>query len=102
MNRVVFKYAIPRPDQEARSTVTLPRGAQLLDVAMDGDVLVVWAMIDPTSPDFELREFLLLNTGSPVEIVERVWRYLGTVIHRPSTVHFDPVVWHVFSKGASR
>lgn len=106
MKRVVWKYELPGPGEDSRSTLTLPRGAQLLDVGMDDDTLVVWAMVDPESAAFEEREFLLVRTGQECEVVERVWRFLGTVVHRFPTGavrgSWKPPVWHVFSKGARR
>jgi hypothetical protein len=93
---VVWKYEIPAPTNTGRSYVDLPETAQPLGVGLQGDVMVLWALIDlgdkaaPRGP----RRLIVCNTGQEVPGWPFGTRFLGTITH-PSGV-----VWHVFDGDA--
>lgn len=84
--KTVYKYPLAVTD---RQWVPMPRGAQVLKVAMQGDVLTAWALVD-TAAEPAPREFLVFGTGNPCEIpTHRPYAYIDSV--------FDsPFVWHVW------
>lgn len=72
-----------------RLHMTLPRGAEVLDVGTRNGVVLLWALVDLAAPNTEMIEYCCVGTGSD-------WpdgfRHLGTV--EPSY----GVVWHVGAK----
>jgi len=70
--RTVHKYPLGGYDQR---TISLPRGAEVLTVQPQDNVLQLWALVDPTQP-FETREVRVHGTGH--WIAEDVPPYLTT------------------------
>ena len=63
--KAVYKYTIaPFKNQD---TVTMPVGAQIIDVKVQHDVPTIWAIVDtmPDTPKVE-RTFTLLPTGAAI------------------------------------
>lgn len=93
MTKAVWKYHVPFPcDYFA---LTMPRGAQPLDVQIQGDNFCMWALVDPKEPQ-EDREFRLCGTGHP--IAETLCRHIATIQDGRD------FVWHIFdlSGGGAR
>ena len=81
--RTIFKFPfIPRDEFK----ITMPKGADVLHVALQGDQPCIWAAVD-NEEDQEPRDFRLVGTGHPLPPVE--YLYVGT-FQQP------PFVWHLF------
>ncbi len=93
----MWKYVLPRP-VEGISFVEMPAVIEPLSVGIQGDDLVVWAIVDANfqpparvvSPG--LRPFFVVNTGAEVPIVPGS-RFLGSVTSSTG------IVWHVWDGG---
>ena len=79
--------------------LNLPVGAKILTAQMQGDALMVWALVDD-HPDrlTDPRTFYVLGTGWNAEMLYReneedIATYLATVQQKDGFVGF---VWHVF------
>lgn len=87
----IYKYDLAVRDVQ---TVAMPRGAQLLHVAVqdreaDYDRRIqLWAAVD-TSEEVEQRTFFVVGTGHDCPGPDRA-EYVGTVLD-------DTFVWHVFT-----
>ena len=71
--------------------IDMPAGATVLHVAMQGELLCVWAQVD-TGAYLEARRFDIFGTGheiAPPDAGKR--QYVGTV-------HAGVYVWHVFER----
>ena len=85
--KTVYKYPLNITD---RQWVHMPRGCQVLKVAMQDRVLTAWALVD-TASDLAPREFLIFGTGSPCDIpTHRPYQYIDSVFE-------DHGVWHVWA-----
>lgn len=89
MSQFIFKYPLRIADEQ---TVSVPEGVQLLSAQMQGEDLMLWALVihvlgEPTV----LRKIAIYGTGNPIECWPGV--FIATVQ--------DPggFVWHVFDKG---
>lgn len=71
--------------------VSMPRGAQVLSVGQQRDV-VVWALVEPDAPLVQ-RRFGLRTTGAEVP----GGTFLGTLQFREHPPY--PFVWHIFDEG---
>lgn len=78
----IYDYCLPIVDQQH---VYIPEGAQIISVAMQDDVLCLWAIVETVGP-IEEREILIRGTGDPLTGSEG--RFIGTIS--------DELVWHVF------
>ena len=58
----VWKYELPL---EGQPEVTMPIGAEVLHIGVQGNVPYLWARVDPRDP-VGTRRFLLVGTGHPV------------------------------------
>jgi hypothetical protein len=82
--RKVYKYPVPIEDT---FTLTMPLGAQVLCMDMQGSVPHIWALVDPSQGP-EVRHFRLAGTGHDIEgAVE----YLGSF-----QMHGGALVFHLF------
>lgn len=86
----IWKFPLQITDVQI---VTLPVDSEILSVAMQGNVLCLWAMCDPDSRSHR-REIEIIGTGNPIEDAHRQFerRFIGTVLC-PSGL-----VWHVFER----
>ena len=89
MGRKIYKYEIG-PDI---TELQLPKGAQLLHGALQNDSMFVWALVDPSEVEKELRTVLFTGTGHPVP--DGTWRYMNTLL-----VQNGAFVFHVFERVA--
>jgi|HubBroStandDraft_6_1064221.scaffolds.fasta_scaffold17260_10 hypothetical protein len=89
MPRAVYKYPLQVVDEVA---VSLPEGAEVLDVQAQAETPCLWALVDPTAAT-EQRFFRLFGTGHPV--AEDDLTYVGTFQLRGGVF-----VYHVFEKAA--
>ena len=87
--RRIWKWTIRLVDEQ---TIHVPVGASPLDVQVQGDHLVLWALVDATAPS-ELRTVRIVGTGNPVQDDPGV--YVGTV-----QIHGGSLVWHVFMEAS--
>lgn len=84
--RKIFKYPISViPEQNIKA----PFGARWLDVQVQGEVLCLWAVVDPELIDSEYR---ISIKGTGVEISELEMPNIKHI----GTVQMGSYVWHVF------
>lgn len=95
----VWKFVIPMPTMAGRSFVDMPAVARPLSVAIQNDVLVVWALVDSEAAPEEHeqasgpRRFIVANTGAVIPDFPEGARFLGTVASHG-------IVWHVWDGDA--
>lgn len=87
-HRAVWKWPIAFG---ARVNISMPYGAEILTVRLQGGVPSIWALVDPTSPHIVVRTFRIIGTGHDVP---NDATYVSTWLDG----HF---VWHLFEIGAS-
>lgn len=81
----VWKYTLRF---SGHNTVDMPRGAKILRVDVQHNVVTFWALVDPKEPS-ETRRLRVVATGE--EITERNFEYVGTFFGERSSL-----VFHVF------
>jgi hypothetical protein len=84
--RAVYKYPIA-------SRVMMPKGAKILHLGHQDDVMYFWVEIDTEEKIHEVRRFFVAGTGQVVPSDEKM-TYRGTVI-----LHAGAYVFHVFEEG---
>ena len=89
MPKTIWKFELP-PD----GLISMPLGAQVLDVQIQDDRPVMWALVDPDARCSVIR-LALYGTGQTVP--NRPGNYLGTFQQ-----HGGALVWHVFSEYLTR
>jgi hypothetical protein len=82
--KTIYKYAAPIDDN---LTITMPAGAEVLCVQMQGGGPQVWALVDPSAAK-QARGFCWRGTGHPAD---NLGRYVGTVQMRDGAL-----VFHLF------
>lgn len=87
--RVVWKFTVPAPGPTGRSWIDAPADAKLLSAGMQGDEMVVWALVDPEDQEPGLFRLIVANTGMTVPGFPEGARFLGSLTH-------NEVVWHVW------
>ena len=80
----IWKFTLTQP----LNAISMPKGARLLDAQMQGNVLVLWALVDPDAEKV-IRDILLCGTGNTIH---EAFAYVATV-------QVPPFVWHVFDGG---
>ena len=85
MGLTIWKYPLRIKDDP---TLSMPAGARVLCVQVQGDQPMVWAMVDPLKPT-EVRRFRLAGTGHPIDTDPG--RYVGTF-----QAHNGALVFHLF------
>ena len=81
--KTIYKY----PLLDWSQTIQLPKDAQVLTAAKQGDNVFVWALVDTTNEP-EPRTFTIIGTGN--EIVQN-----GN-LHHINTIFDNGFVWHIF------
>ena len=76
---------------DSRQTVTLPRGAELLTVQVQFDLVQLWAVVDSSQP-VETRYIHIVGTGHPIGFAGK---YIGTF-----QLDGGALVFHVFEEAA--
>jgi hypothetical protein len=84
----IYKYPAPIDDE---FTVEMPRGAQVLSVAIQDGIPCMWALVNPKEP-LESRRFHWRGTGHPANLMGR---FVGTVL-----MHGGALVFHLFEATA--
>ena len=67
----IWKY----PVEVGEFALRMPKGAQVLDVQIQGREPVMWAIVD-TAAEREVRRFRIYGTGHPYEVQRD--KYIGT------------------------
>lgn len=88
-DRTVWKFAMPRGAGLAH--ILMPRGAQILDVAFQGDMVHLWALVERGVPSEE-RVFQVVGTGHDVS--DELQTFL-------KTLHINGYVFHIFERHSS-
>ena len=57
--QVIWKFELPVTD---RAVIPIPTGASVLGVGVQGNIPVLWALVNPGAPAFE-RTFEIYGTG---------------------------------------
>lgn len=83
MTETIWKYAIPHQPYTEHS---MPLGAEILNVGVQGAEGQIWARVDPDAPQVR-RTFALVGTGQDLHFSNG--SYVGTF-------QTPPYVWHVF------
>jgi hypothetical protein len=95
LRRVVWKYPVRVPDEHGRAWVDLPDNAVPLSVGLQGDDMVLWALVDPYAKSTAgLDRLLAVNTGTEIPEFPNGSRFLGTITTE------NGIVWHVFDGDA--
>lgn len=80
----IYKY----PLKGSTTHLELPFGAQILTVQIQGDQLVLWAVINPREVRTVQRLIFAVYTGEEFDLPSQ--GYIGTAVSR------NGIVWHVF------
>jgi len=86
--KTIWKFPIP---MQETVVLTMPAGAQALDVQLQGDVPMLWALVEADAPR-ERRRFFIAGTGRVMR--DEAGAHLGTWQQ-------DGYVWHLFDGGAT-
>jgi len=85
MKRTIWKYTLDIVDEQS---IKMPQYSTLLSVAMRGNDLCLWAVVEPEREgDMGVARILIFGTGNSVYFGKLP--FLGTVQERS-------FVWHVF------
>ena len=84
----IFKYELPIADY---LDIAMPYGARVLSVGVQGQDILVWALVDPKAP-IVVHMFAIRETGHPVLPEVEQGDFLGTIFS-------GPFVWHIFDLG---
>jgi anti-sigma-K factor RskA len=82
---IIYKYTLFGTD---RQSVSMPKGATILDVQYQGSSLQLWALVNPDA-EHELRVIDIFGTGHPIDNAPR--SYITTV-----QAYSGSLVLHVF------
>lgn len=69
--------------------ISMPAGAQLLTVQMQGSEPQLWAVVDTSTPAVEQRTIAIFGTGHPLPV--GLGQYLGTI-----QLHGGSLIFHAF------
>lgn len=73
MNKVIWKYTVERWGYFEHY---MPRGAQILQLQLQGDVPRMWVLVDQEEEKVEKRAFVVVGTGSLLS--DHIKGYIGT------------------------
>ena len=92
--KTIWKFPIPTTDIQE---ISIPQGAEILTVQMQGDMPCLWAIID-TDASLEPRTILTLGTGHKgLELSNGGQpRYIGTY-----QIFGGSLIFHVFDGGVA-
>lgn len=89
MSQVI--YAFPLTQGAGKTTLAMPSGALILDVAIQHGKTHLWALVNPEAPKVN-RVFVAIGTGFEIPDEKFV-----SLCHL-KTVHAKPFVWHIFEE----
>ncbi len=75
----VFKYPLGEVDD---LVLNLPKGAAVLSVGVQGQQMVLWAMVNTESSATDPWDVFIRGTGHPAERIDPSW-FVGTVFVPP-------------------
>jgi hypothetical protein len=78
----IWKYII------GNGPISMPKGADILDVQCQDGSIALWALIDPAEPR-EDRTFKVIGTG---------WTFDNPGHYYIATVQVGSFVWHIFEE----
>jgi len=81
----IWKYVL---NFEREQLVTMPSISEIMDIQMQRGVPVMWALVDPSAEEIEVR-IVVHGTGYDIDEVPYRNEYLGTV-------QDGDLVWHFF------
>ena len=84
--KTIWKFPIPIHDVV---TLRMPKGAEVLRVAAQGDQPCMWALVDTEAPK-ENRHFRFAGTGHPIDEKGRM-KFIDTFFMRDGAL-----VFHIF------
>lgn len=87
--KTIWKFPLRITDEQ---WVSMPRGARVLSVQMQGDQACVWAIVESAATQ-EMRRLVILGTGNPIGDSGETLTFIGT-FQQP------PFVWHLFEATA--
>lgn len=73
MNKTIWKFPV---NDLLDNQIGLPEGAEILDIQVQNDMPVMWALVNPEAPKKNLL-FRVFATGEKMLSPER-WKYVGT------------------------
>ena len=82
--KTIYKYALKVTDEQV---VKLPKYSSILSVKCQGDTLVLYAFVDLTQKEMDVRSIRIFGTGLPVDIPLPSWTYLDTVMTHKDALH---------------
>jgi hypothetical protein len=82
----IYKYAI-NLDPGTPQKFDMPKGAKILSVQDQRDILTLWALVDDETIEREIKRVVVFGTGQSFSDFPR--RYI-------STIQVGSFVWHVF------
>ena len=85
MSHSIYKYPVAIVDE---FQLRLPVNAQVLDIQMQHNVPVLWAIVNTTVKGHNTRHFICRGTGHPIDPVQ--------IIRHVSTVQDGGFIWHFF------
>lgn len=91
MSERIWKYEI----LPGKTTLSMPSHARVLSVGVQGDMIVLWALVNPEYA-YEQRQFRAFGTGWVIS--DDDWGNGPTKII--GTVQQAGLVWHIFEVGA--
>lgn len=89
--RTIWKFQLGDVDNAFRTDVEMPVDAKILSVAVQNDLIQVWAMVDSEAPK-RRRRFSIRGTGHQCH--DGDGEYVGTAMF-----HGGRYVFHVFDGG---
>jgi len=78
MHKKIYKYKLQITDKQQ---VQMPKDSLLLSVHRVGEDLCLYALVDPNTPQVDIRHIEVVGTGNPIKYdmgIER--KFLGTVV----------------------
>lgn len=91
MRKVIYKYTIK--DLVGEQTLFLPKGAQILSVQFQKDILCMWAIVNLNEAEREERVIEIVETGAYMKDIETNSDYKRSFI---ATYQTSIGVGHIF------
>jgi hypothetical protein len=89
--RTIWKFVVPRPDNDNCSRIAMPRQAHIRAVQMQNAEMCIWAEVEDLQ-EKEYRYFYIFGTGHQMPN-EPGLTYIGTV-----QIYDGKLVFHVYER----
>lgn len=86
--KTIYKYNLELGDDT--QSLSLPKGAKILTVQIQGNYLCLWALVDKEAEEYESRTILICDTCHDAGEC--------TAEHYIATVQVGIFVWHIFER----